>query len=221
MHVCGNTQWHRSVCCLSPVPPWISASTRLLVLIVSPVWERGREYILRTPEECPWKGGLCLFPSQNLRSSRRNRIRTRVSYPRLCRRPVDLWRAARAPNRIPSRNGRFCLRLCYLFHCVNVCVCISPSPLLRFLDSFCSGCLPSLSTGHARNLCHRNFKSRWEGATLASLHGRRWKMELERPQTLNTARWQETMGQQASKQAISSNLIMFNPPLSCYQPQTF
>lgn len=49
--------------------------------------------------------------------------------------------------------------------CLNVCF-FSLSPLLlRFLGSSCSGCLPSLSTGHARNLRHRNFKSRWRRAS--------------------------------------------------------
>lgn len=113
------------------------------------VWERGREYILVTG------GGRV---SLSVRSSKPNRIRARAFYPRLSRqRPVDPKRAGRAPSMLPSRNGCFCPRLCGPWVRVNVCACVSLPPMLRFLGPSCSGCLPSLSTGRARNLRHRNL----------------------------------------------------------------
>lgn len=94
-----------------------------------------------------WHGGrgpVWLFRSPNRRGSRRNRIRTRASYPRLCRRPVDPRWAARAPSMLPSCNGRFYPRLYGLCFCVDVCVYVSLRLLLRFLGSFLQ-CLPSIS----------------------------------------------------------------------------
>lgn len=111
--------------------------------------EGGREYILVTG------GGRV---SLSVRSSKPNRIRARAFYPRLSRqRPVDPKRAGRAPSMLPSRNGCFCPRLCGPWVRVNVCACVSLPPMLRFLGPSCSGCLPSLSTGRARNLRHRNL----------------------------------------------------------------
>lgn len=111
--------------------------------------EGGREYILVTG------GGRV---SLSVRSSKPNRIRARAFYPRLSRqRPVDPKRAGRAPSMLPSRNGCFCPRLCGPWVRVNVCACVSFPPMLRFLGPSCSGCLPSLSTGRARNLRHRNL----------------------------------------------------------------
>lgn len=100
------------------------------------------------------------FRPRNRRGSRRNRLRTRASYPRLCRRP------ARAPSVLPSRNGRFCPRLRGLRFSMNVYFYVSLL-LLRFLGSSCSVCLPSLPTGHARNLRLRNFKSRRGAASVS------------------------------------------------------
>lgn len=109
--------------------------------------EGGREYILVTG------GGRV---SLSVRSSKPNRIRARAFYPRLSRqRPVDPKRVGRAPSMLPSRNGCFCPRLCGPWVRVNACV--SLPPMLRFLGPSCSGCLPSLSTGRARNLRHRNL----------------------------------------------------------------
>lgn len=72
-----------------------------------------------------------------------------------------------SPSMLLMRNGRFYPTLCGECECVCVCSSLSLSRplLLRFLGS-CSGCLPSLSTGHARNLRRRNLRSRWGRASL-------------------------------------------------------
>lgn len=121
--------------------------------------------VTHTPDQCTQRGAVWLFPSPDRRRFWRTRIRTRASYPRLCRCPEDPKRAARAPSMLPGCNGRFYPRLCGLCSRVSVSVFLSLPLLLRFLDCSCSGCLPSLSTGHARKLRHRNSRSRWRTAS--------------------------------------------------------
>lgn len=166
--VCGNTQSHRSLCCLRPVPPSISASTRWRLLFAPPVCKCVREGGSKffTPQMSLRRGSVSVSLPKSPELLAKPCPDSRASYPRLCRRPADPRRAARASSMLPSLNGRYWPRLCGLCRCLNVYVCVSLPLLLRFLGgSSCSGCLPSLSTGPSRNLRHRNFKSRWGRAS--------------------------------------------------------
>lgn len=152
MCVCGNTQSHRSV---SPSGPSFEYRLPAGGCCFLCVCLSGREYILHTPDECPWR-------------ERGERERVSVSVPKsaelqakpypdlvlpipACCVGVLPWILACSPP--PAVNGRFSLRSLPPCGCV---LCF----LLRSVGSSCSGCLPSLSTGRARNLRRRNFKSR-------------------------------------------------------------
>lgn len=159
--VCGNTQPHRSVCRLRPVPPSISASTRWRLLFVPPVCM------------CVREGGSKFYTPQM--SVRREGVRVSVSVPKSpellkpypdsgflseavsasCGSKASRWRSRRAsqPQWPLLTEALWCLS-----PFERVCVCVSVPLLLSFLGgSPCSVCLPSLSAGRARNLRHRNF----------------------------------------------------------------
>lgn len=158
--VCGNTQPHRSVCRLRPVLPSRPASARWRLLSCLPcvsVWDWEGVNSSHPNWVSVERGPECLFPCLNRRNSW-NRTRTLASYARLCRRPVDPRRAGGAPGVAPGvlfRRSSRCYRGFVVSTAVWTCV------LLSFLrGSPRSVCLPSLSAGRARNLRHRNFRSR-------------------------------------------------------------